>query len=320
MTNRLRWVGLAVILLLEACGAGSGSSTSVVPPSGLSYASPQTYVAGTAIQSLSPTVSGSVTSYAVSPPLPAGLNLNPSTGVISGTPTAATATASYTVTAQNSAGQSTFGVSITVGAASVILLSGDISRSVVSGTSVSVDVSIRANFSIPGNLYAKATDATGAFLSNVTVQSAGGGVYTLELTTSNTASEGAHSATVTLNLCEDAACQTPARVPSGRGAVLGEGQDGGQRVAREQPDDARPVDGRGRLDDVPGQRGAHRLRARDREARLVQHPLADRGSGAGRSQRVLLPHPQLGDHLGRTTVVGQFEICSPCADPCDRLQ
>ena len=57
---------------------------------------------------------GAVTSYSVSPALPAGLTLSTTTGVISGTPTAVTATASYTVTATNSAGNTTTSLSITV--------------------------------------------------------------------------------------------------------------------------------------------------------------------------------------------------------------
>ena len=55
-----------------------------------------------------------MTSYSVSPALPAGLSLSTSTGIISGTPTAVTATASYTVTASNSAGSTTATLSITV--------------------------------------------------------------------------------------------------------------------------------------------------------------------------------------------------------------
>ncbi|BDG05028.1 hypothetical protein AMOR_40240 [Anaeromyxobacter oryzae] len=53
-------------------------------------------------------------SYSVLPALPAGLSLNTSTGVISGTPSAVTSTAVYTITATNSAGSTTAGVSITV--------------------------------------------------------------------------------------------------------------------------------------------------------------------------------------------------------------
>src|SRR5262245_54287188 len=50
-------------------------SNVVTAPSGLSYPSPQTYVVGAAITPLNPTVTGTVTSYSVSPALPAGLVL-----------------------------------------------------------------------------------------------------------------------------------------------------------------------------------------------------------------------------------------------------
>lgn len=85
------------------------------PPSNLVY--PQTTInatVGTAIATETPTVSGAVTGYSVSPALPAGLALNTSTGAISGTPTVASSTASYTVTAQNSAGSTTATLQITV--------------------------------------------------------------------------------------------------------------------------------------------------------------------------------------------------------------
>ena len=85
----------------------------------LSYNSPNVYTAGTAISTLSPTTTGgAVSSYSVSPALPSGLSLNTSTGNITGTPTAATSLATYTVTASNAAGSKTFGVVITVNAAS----------------------------------------------------------------------------------------------------------------------------------------------------------------------------------------------------------
>ena len=94
-------------------------NAAVIPPSGLTYSvNPAVYTVGTAISSNTPRSSGgTVVSYAVSPALPAGLSLNTSTGVISGTPSVASATAIYTVTATNSAGNTTVGLSITVNAA-----------------------------------------------------------------------------------------------------------------------------------------------------------------------------------------------------------
>lgn len=209
MTTRLRFLGLALLVLASGCGGGAGSSAPpVVPPSGLSYASPQTYYIGTAVQTLTPTVSGSVTSYSVSPPLPAGLILNSSSGVISGTPTARSAATVHTVTASNAGGQTTFGMAITVYAGTVDLLSGDISRTVVGGTSVSAAVQAKPNFAITGTLYAAVTSATDSvFQASATATRGTDGAYTLELTTSTNAAAGVHAGTATVMLCDEPTCQ-----------------------------------------------------------------------------------------------------------------
>jgi hypothetical protein len=55
-----------------------------------------------------------VVSYSVSPALPAGITLNTSSGIISGTPTTLAAAANYTITATNTGGSTTASVSITV--------------------------------------------------------------------------------------------------------------------------------------------------------------------------------------------------------------
>lgn len=85
-------------------------------PSTLAYAFPTaTYTVGTPIPGNAPTHGGgAVTSYQVSPALPQGLSLNTTSGLISGTPTAAAAVATYTVTARNSGGQTTAALSMTV--------------------------------------------------------------------------------------------------------------------------------------------------------------------------------------------------------------
>ena len=88
------------------------SSTPALPK--ISYSSPQSFTQGVA-KSISPTsTGGAVSSYSVSPTLPAGLSLNSTTGVISGTPTSTSATTTYTITATNSSGSSTAPLSITV--------------------------------------------------------------------------------------------------------------------------------------------------------------------------------------------------------------
>jgi hypothetical protein len=88
----------------------------VAAPSALSYSSnPATYTKDTAITANTPTCSGgAVTSYSVSPALPAGLTLNTSSGIISGTPTTLTAAANYTITATNTGGSTPASMSIAV--------------------------------------------------------------------------------------------------------------------------------------------------------------------------------------------------------------
>ena len=95
----------------------SGVYTAQVPnpPSSLSYNTPNVFTIGVSVSPLNPTVSGGkVITYSVSPSLPAGLVLNTTTGLITGTPTAVTANATYTVTATNPAGSDTFGIDISV--------------------------------------------------------------------------------------------------------------------------------------------------------------------------------------------------------------
>jgi hypothetical protein len=87
-----------------------------IAPSALTYSSnPATYTTGSAITINTPTISGgALVSYVVSPALPAGLTLNSSTGVISGTPTTLTAASNYTITATNTGGFTTASLSIAV--------------------------------------------------------------------------------------------------------------------------------------------------------------------------------------------------------------
>ena len=106
--------GLAALALVVALAGCGGSSTE--PPAGLAYATnPATYTRGTAIAANAPTsTGGAVETYAVTPALPAGLALHPATGVLSGTPTAITPQATYTVTAANSGGSTTASLTLTV--------------------------------------------------------------------------------------------------------------------------------------------------------------------------------------------------------------
>jgi hypothetical protein len=110
----------AVLFGITAGCSSGGSSPTTTAPTNLAY--PQTAITATTGQAIStntPTVTGTVTAYSVAPALPAGLSLNPTTGAISGSPTAAAVQASYTITAANSSGSTTTTVQITVNVAVV---------------------------------------------------------------------------------------------------------------------------------------------------------------------------------------------------------
>jgi len=101
-TRLLGFALLAALLLGPGCGSGGAQAPAPVvqPPTSLTYTiNPEACFKGLAIDPDIPGTTGGVpSSYAVSPALPAGLTLNASTGVISGTPTA-TGTATPTATA-----------------------------------------------------------------------------------------------------------------------------------------------------------------------------------------------------------------------------
>lgn len=110
-TFMLRTCGLviAVVLLMGACGGGGGGNaveamSAPPPPTGLTYTSPMTGTVGTALTPVVPTLSGHADNFAVNPPLPTGLTLDPVTGIVSGTPTSARLAFTYTVTASNAGG------------------------------------------------------------------------------------------------------------------------------------------------------------------------------------------------------------------------
>src|SRR3984885_16304425 len=111
---------LLASFLLASCGGGGSSGSMTAAPSDLQYPTPPAFVINSAIAALTPTVVGEVMSYSVSPGLPAGLSLNTTTGVISGTPTGVAAKANYTVKATNAGGSTTAIVSIEVMGASTV--------------------------------------------------------------------------------------------------------------------------------------------------------------------------------------------------------
>jgi len=99
---------------------------SILPPTALRY--PQTEIVADVGREITPDIPGSaggpITQYSVSPALPPGLKLDPSTGVISGTPAAPATKAVYVVTGSNSSGRVNAAVNpaITVTVAPITLL------------------------------------------------------------------------------------------------------------------------------------------------------------------------------------------------------
>jgi len=99
-------------------------------------------------------------------------------------------------------------------APAVTVLSSNISRMQVSGSSVATDVVIKPNFTFAGTLYATAVDSTGVIMPSVSVTANGDGSYTMQLASSTAASAGHYTGTATLKLFSDSACTVPQLVPS----------------------------------------------------------------------------------------------------------
>jgi len=123
-TGEVTAVGLGTCDIIFTITGGCGGTASamqsltvITAPSALSYTpSTNTYAEGTAITPLSPSVSGtSPFTYTVSS-LPVGLSIDPASGVISGTPTAPTATHTYMVTATNACGATSTTLTFTINA------------------------------------------------------------------------------------------------------------------------------------------------------------------------------------------------------------
>ena len=205
-------ITLAFMLALAVgCGGGGSSAGSgLFPPTALSYSSPHTYAVGTAIAPLNPAVTGTVASYSVAPALPAGLSINAQSGQITGAPTSPSLKSTYTVTAANSSGSTTFGLSIAVVTVSISPVT--ISRIVASGTPVVVALSV-ASVGFSGPIYSQASDTAGVFMPSVSVASNGAG-YSFSLTIATTIDAGHYQGSVLLSLCSDTACTIRLALPS----------------------------------------------------------------------------------------------------------
>ena len=108
----LRTIGLvtSLVFLMVACGGGGGGAVGGGTGGAMSAPHDLQYALGIGEVGLPfgpspPTVSGTVTGYSVSPALPAGLTLDPTSGVISGTPLAGSPATTYVITASNAGAQ-----------------------------------------------------------------------------------------------------------------------------------------------------------------------------------------------------------------------
>jgi hypothetical protein len=110
----LRSIGSVAVLALLMVGCGGGGDPAMAPPTGLQYTANAVGEVGKPIDPVQPTVTGTVTLYGVSPALPSGLSLSPTTGVISGTPRASSPATAYVITASNSGGAARASVTLAV--------------------------------------------------------------------------------------------------------------------------------------------------------------------------------------------------------------
>jgi hypothetical protein len=196
---------------------------SITPPPVPVFAyrtSPLVLTSGSAMTPDTPVVTvGSVTSWSVSPSLPAGLGLSATTGIVSGTPSAGQASSSYTVTGTGPGGPSSVALPIAVNAAPTLTSQPATPATVTSSTN-STKIGIKAT-GFPSALTYKWVRVTKA---NVTDTVPNGGIYggattdTLTLTNATNAEDSLQFRCVVANSAGQAVSNTVrlrVQIPSG---------------------------------------------------------------------------------------------------------
>jgi len=156
-------------------------------PTGLSYTSSSINgTVGAEIVSLTPTVTGSGITYSIDPALPSGLLLSPTTGVISGTPLVASASAAYTVTATNAGGSTTamltvavakIDQTITFGSLPAVTYAGGATLNLMATASSGLEVSYASSDTTVATVSGSTVTIVGAGSAIITASQAGSANY-----------------------------------------------------------------------------------------------------------------------------------------------
>lgn len=222
--HRRLWLLLSLCFacLLAAC---NGDDDALQPPAGLAYGmTSATYQVGTAIVANRPTASGgAIDGYAIAPALPAGLSMDTTTGVISGTPTAASASAVYTVTARNAAGTATARVQIEVrsaAAAPATLTYREATVTYTAGTAIAANTPTSSGGPITTYSIAPALPAGLAFDTQTGIISGTPTAATPAATYTITGTNVAGSTTATLQITVQLAVVAPASLSYASASAL----------------------------------------------------------------------------------------------------
>lgn len=211
---------------ITASGAVAGQATTVVSLAVRLKVAPDTQnIAAQVNKAITPTsaltVSGGsgTTVFSVSPGLPTGMSINPSTGVVSGTPTASSASATYLITATDSVVAAKVGTStlvIAVDAATVGLA--PTSQSVLGAANSAITAT--TPFTPTGLVGAVSYAVSPDLPSGLTLNASSGVVSgtptnaqpaTSYLITATGATSGRASATINISVSSSSATMTPAQ-------------------------------------------------------------------------------------------------------------